>query len=136
MIVVNKTEYPTDEFKAAIRYVLSRYKRTFRITKPLERVTLQPYRSGRWTCQYDGDGGIVMKIGTRIRFPKVWLDQTLPTWQDLVVAMFAWCLILHYQKVIGRKYSGKDATEVAARTVQKWRVNANMDLIQEKLNGN
>ena len=148
--VANDTDFSTKEIKALAGIVDRAFKKSF-VYPPLRLVTLaHGSERNSWGGRYAGGGHIVLNLGKDVRFPNKWQiarsDEVIPldTWEDWFVAMLAWCLMLHFQASVydkkrqsgakpSRKFIRKDAEEMSARLLKRWRVDSNLDLIKGKV---
>jgi hypothetical protein len=148
--IVNHTGYSTKEMKALAGMVDRAFKKSF-VYPPLRLVTMADGTDrNSWGGRYAGGGHIVLNLGKEVRFPNKWQiarsDEVLdlPTWEDWFVAMVSWCIMLHFQASTydkkkkagtkpGRKFIRKDAEEMSARLLKRWRVDSNLDLIKGKV---
>ena len=119
--VANDTDFSTKEIKALAGIVDRAFKKSF-VYPPLRLVTLaHGSERNSWGGRYAGGGHIVLNLGKDVRFPNKWQiarsDEVIPldTWED-------WFVFIR-----------KDAEEMSARLLKRWRVDSNLDLIKGKV---
>jgi hypothetical protein len=145
LTVVNKSDHPTSEVKRLTRIVLKKAKKSF-VIPPLEKIMVQSFDGKTWESQYDGEKGIVVRLGRKVRYPNTW-DRIapVPTWEDVYVGLLFWCVLLHYQRACWnklssdqrkttKKYHRVDCQELTVRFLKQWRVDDAWNFIKEKAN--